>query len=897
MDAIQSQSDALAYFEACGYEPTDGITVCHKTDGGMAYEVCTVDQAPAIIAKHLDTDCYVLAGTLNRIPEKRGEAEDIGRIPALWADLDLKHGTTVDTIKAVITELEGMVGRASVVLFSGGGFQPRWAVEGDIDAEILGRWGVLVKRVCSAHGLHADSVYDLPRILRAPGSVNHKRKNGEYVYGEPKDTATKVRETAPIDVDRLVEVLDELDVQLPVRVADDSGERYQPMTEGRSSRYINSTIERIQGELKASAKWGEDFVDPRGRGWEKFQADQAYRLAGLALADWNDLTMEQARAAFIETAPTGGGWTKRDVIEKWDAQQVRAVPAKAPADQPDRYAGVMFDPKAMSFGSTMEDTVAVVADPVMDTAPSHDDTMADLLTEIRREELTHADQAALLVKEVFNGQWVWSKSLGWMEFDGKRWRERSREGVRAVTMQHFRSFIQAEFDATCKKFGGFPNLPDDELSRLNGLRKLLAKTYLDAVVDLAAGLVEILDPGKVFDMHHDLLNVSNGVIDLRTGKLMPHDAKYMMTKMSAVPYVEGAHTLDDFVRLQELMPYAEVMDWLQARFGQSITGYTPPDDLMIILMGGGSNGKTTFLELIRQCLGDYAATVDEKVLLGESGGHSTERMALFGARFALSEELPGGRELNMNKIKKLVGTSTLQARKMRQDEVTWSATHGLFLTTNNQPIVKDTDHGTWRRLTKVIFPIRYRHSYEELDGELDRYGDPSLKARAEAGDPELATAMLSWLVAGAKAWYDNGKLMPNVPDRVVADTKAWRMATDLILAFFDSTLEFDPSSSVLSTDLYEDFAAWCRAQGHDHPWTSSIFKARLMEHPAVIGHKLNARRTTVTGSVSRPRRLRSATLNGGQVSVIDGLRFKDAPDARPETPDQSRYGGVMFGPN
>ena len=49
----------------------------------------------------------------------------------------------------------------------------------------------------------------------------------------------------------------------------------------------------------------------------------------------------------------------------------------------------------------------------------------------------------------------------------------------------------------------------------------------------------------------------------------------------------------------------------------------------------------------------------------------------------------------------------MTARLIRHDNVTWEATHSLFLTTNYLPRIDETDHGTWRRLAMVRFPYRF----------------------------------------------------------------------------------------------------------------------------------------------------------------------------------------------
>ncbi len=123
------------------------------------------------------------------------------------------------------------------------------------------------------------------------------------------------------------------------------------------------------------------------------------------------------------------------------------------------------------------------------------------------------------------------------------------------------------------------------------------------------------------------------------------------------------------------LPDAEVRVWLQIRFGQSITGYPTPDDVMTFLNGGGENGKTTMVDAIRESLGcDYAVTLPDRVLLANTGDHPTELMTLWGARLAFMEELPD-QHLNIKRLKDTHGTGRMSARYCGKDTVAWSPTH------------------------------------------------------------------------------------------------------------------------------------------------------------------------------------------------------------------------------
>lgn len=91
--------------------------------------------------------------------------------------------------------------------------------------------------------------------------------------------------------------------------------------------------------------------------------------------------------------------------------------------------------------------------------------------------------------------------------------------------------------------------------------------------------------------------------------------------------------------------------WFQMRVGQGITGHTTPDGVIVILQGGGENGKSAITTNgIVPALGDYAAPVSPKLIASAKDEHSTERADLRGQRFLIAEELTDDRALNVTAI-------------------------------------------------------------------------------------------------------------------------------------------------------------------------------------------------------------------------------------------------------
>jgi len=303
------------------------------------------------------------------------------------------------------------------------------------------------------------------------------------------------------------------------------------------------------------------------------------------------------------------------------------------------------------------------------------------------------------------------------------------------------------------------------------------------------------------------------------------------------------------------------------------------DERMVLLSGGGRNGKTTLMNTVFEALGGYAAAVPNTLLLaGRQVGQATpEKMTIRGVRLAYIEETPEDRHLDANALKEVVGTPTVQGRELYKGFVSFGATHSLFLNTNYPPRVVETDEGTWRRLARLDFPYRFVSPGKDLERETDRRGDPLLKTRLRS--TEAKEAALAWLVEGARRWYDAQTLsaFPD-PQSVVDATRRWRHDSDLILRYLDEWVEFDRDSFVTTADLYRHFREWSRAQGHQDI-TQTTLVSRLKAHtalPAFVGTK--RLRTAKVPGRSRPvvpfDGVVSQAAEPEQSMSIVGIRYK-----------------------
>ncbi|AWW38396.1 DNA primase family protein [Streptomyces cadmiisoli] len=484
----------------------------------------------------------------------------------------------------------------------------------------------------------------------------------------------------------------------------------------------------------------------------------------------------------------------------------------------------------------------------------------------RDSDLSEIHLGERIAREYLNGEFIaWGRSA-WSRWDGRRWARCSDsavfDAVRRAVLRLYVSEVArvnerhtaditsaATLEATDAEKGRAAREAADK-ARAQRMKELNALRFAGKVASLqrvARGVLE-RDQSE-FDAHPDLLNVGNGVVNLRTGELGPHDPRLLFTKVTEVNYVPGA-THPDWESALTALP-VEVADWMQIRFGQAATGHATQDDVVPFLRGGGANGKSTMLDGVTRALGDFSVMVPDKVLLASPSDHPTEMMTMKGARFAYIEELPEGDYLNAQRLKKAAGTDTMTARYIGQDNVTWDATHSLFVTTNYEVQVDAVDYGTWRRLALVMFP----YTFDGSDPEHPR--DPTLRKRILDGNDGQHEAVLSWLVDGAIAWYDSGAIIPPAPDSVKADTTKWRYDANHAARFLDERYELDPETAVRSADIYADFTQWAEQRGI-RKWGEKLFWTRARQHEWFL-----------TGEVEKPDS--SVRTSGWDVCALGGV--------------------------
>ena len=386
------------------------------------------------------------------------------------------------------------------------------------------------------------------------------------------------------------------------------------------------------------------------------------------------------------------------------------------------------------------------------------------------------DALALLFAERHKDSLRYVAALGrWLMFDGVRWRFDETLAARDLARK-----ICREASSRCNK----------------KMAKTIASAKTVAAVErLAQSDRRIAATVEQFDADPWLLNTPAGIVDLRSGDVRRHDARAYLTKITGVAPDDACPTPAWCAFLERIMG-DDVIEYLRRVAGYSLTGSTQ-EHALFFCYGLGANGKTTFLNAITGCAGDYhRAAPIETFTASSHDQHPTDLAGLRGARLVTAIETEEGRRWAESRIKSLTGGDKIAARFMRQDFFEYTPQFKLIIAGNHKPGLRSVDEAIRRRFNLIPFGVTIPP--DERDQQI---GD---KLKAEW------PGILAWMIDGCIAWQQDGL---RTPEAVLAATAAYLNAEDAIAAWLEEAGERDLNAWEKSNDLFASWVAWATKAG------------------------------------------------------------------------------------
>lgn len=260
--------------------------------------------------------------------------------------------------------------------------------------------------------------------------------------------------------------------------------------------------------------------------------------------------------------------------------------------------------------------------------------------------------------------------------------------------------------------------------------------------------------------------------------------------------------------------------------------------------GKASNGKSTYLNWLRQILGtENVSSLDIATL-----GQRFQAGRVVGKLANLGDDIPDGflkgDELSM--FKKLVTGDAIYTDVKNGDGYEFRPTASMVFSMNAVPRLSDTTDGIFRRLAFIPFRNRFAPG-------LPGY-DPNMAAKLARPDVLKRGAALGLLALGEL--IERGGLTP-IKD-MVEEIEEVRQDNDSVVRWlFDCGITGEDLVGRIVADVYDEYRQWCYDSGERNPFARRTWTTRVKESVTFETFEtlqtlgIKAKRSEQSGKVSR----------------------------------------------
>ena len=349
------------------------------------------------------------------------------------------------------------------------------------------------------------------------------------------------------------------------------------------------------------------------------------------------------------------------------------------------------------------------------------------------------------------------------------------------------------------------NIGNDKSYNKHALSYQNSRKIADAIKALKN---KILVEQSIFDSDPYVLNTPEFLYNLKTGKRREHKPEDYCTKVTGCNFSEeGKEIFENY--LDNLTDHdKELQDYLQIILGIAAIG--EPTKAFLFFSERGGTGKSTFILLLAEVLGDYAKPINPNLITNEmnDGDKSDSLSHLECARFAHASELKEDKTLDPQGVKKIASVDPIVCRQKYKTQYVFNPTHTAVIATNNIPESFKKDEAVMDRLVIVPFKKRFRYTSEDIPNY-------NKKLFTECGG-----YVLKWIIEGAKKYISDPKIINDLPKAVKDATNEYWEKSDIIQEFIDeccdTTPEIDKNTGeikdlkIRASVLYNSYLDFCK---------------------------------------------------------------------------------------
>jgi|TARA_B110000263_G_C15300306_1_gene507637 P4 family phage/plasmid primase-like protien len=375
----------------------------------------------------------------------------------------------------------------------------------------------------------------------------------------------------------------------------------------------------------------------------------------------------------------------------------------------------------------------------------------------------------------------------WAVYVGANWNMRHDTEVAHVKTQLFKLNEQL-WDATA----GMVNPLKEQWQKF--AKSCESNANMVSVINLAKTLMR--ESFEEFNKDDYLFSCANGVIDLEKGELLEHSPKFLLTQTSKASLDVNGECPEFLKFIDDITDGDEnLKDYLQKLVGYCLTG-SILERAVFIMYGHGKNGKSTFLRVLHDLMGEYAKASSTQTFMDRGNDSIRNDLAsLHDARLVTTSEVGRNGILDATVIKELTGGDPITCRFLYRESFSYLPKFKLIMAVNQRPNLSVKDQAIWDRIHLIPFTVRIK------DSKLIAQEKLLATFHSEIG------GILRWAVEGCSKWQKDGL---KKPESVVEATAEYKGDVDPTSLWIETRYTGNPNDTVPTGLLFDDYKKFAR---------------------------------------------------------------------------------------
>ena len=300
-----------------------------------------------------------------------------------------------------------------------------------------------------------------------------------------------------------------------------------------------------------------------------------------------------------------------------------------------------------------------------------------------------------------------------------------------------------------------------------------------------------------------LVNVTNGMVDLNTGQLIPHDPKYCSRVQLPIKFDMEA-TYERFWQFcTEIFPEnGEDGSWgtgggLKTMILQEFMGYCLMDtckfEKCLFMYGQGANGKSTVLKVMEQLLGeDHCSAMNIDDLANRFNIPYLQSKLINVSAEAIAKEQSG-----VQNLKRFISGDRVEGEWKHGERVNYAPRTKFIFAMNLPPNIHDKSHGFNRK----VLVLNFNRVFEEWEMDRDLH-----EKLMEELDGIFIFALEGAMRLLKQNHFTDGEIIEKDKDMFMGQLNN-------VLMFVGEQCHLEQDARIKSDDLFEAYKKWCEKCG------------------------------------------------------------------------------------